>query len=207
MSDNAISGTLNARTLRMYEDYAGEYALRVGDQPDPDRCQWLQRLRNAAGTRARILEVGSGAGRDADYLESLGCHVRRTDASQAFLDLQTARGHQAHLLNVITDDLVAPSERGYDAIVAMCVLIHVDRPLLPGVLAKAREAVRANGLFLVSVREGVGDELSSTCFTSLWRPGEFELLVIDSGFFIESTGRYEDCFGDVWGTLLCRRVS
>jgi len=87
----------------------------------------------------------------------------------------------------------------------MCVLIHVDRSLLAGVLAKVRTALRPHGLFLVSMREGEGDLISPTCFTSQWRPGEFERLVIEAAFDIEGTGRYVDCDGDVWRTLLCRR--
>ena len=197
--------THNARTVQMYEGYARNYALLIDPFPDPDWRQWLDRLGTDVGPGARILEVGSGTGRDADYLESLGAEVQRTDATQAFLDIQAERGRKAHLLNVVTDELTAFGQPGYDAIVAMCVLIHVDRPVLPGVLAKIRAALRPYGLFLVKMREGAGDHVSATCFTSQCRPGEFEALVSDAGFVIEGTGRFVDGDGDVWRTLLCRR--
>ena len=206
MSDqNVTQLTHNERTLQMYEGYAHNYALLIGPLPDPDRRQWLERLSAEAGPGARILEVGSGTGCDADYLESLGAGVRRTDATRAFVDLQARRGRHADLLNVITDDLITPGQPGYAAVLAMCVLIHVDRPLLPGVLARIRTALCPHGLFLVSMREGEADQVSPACFTSQWRPGEFERLVIDAAFDIEGTGRYVDCDGDVWRTLLCRR--
>jgi hypothetical protein len=73
------------------------------------------------------------------------------------------------------------------------------------VLAKIRSALRPHGLFLVSMREGAEDLVSPTCFTSQWRPGEFERLVIEAAFDIEGTGRSVDCDGDTWRTLLCRR--
>ena len=38
---------------------------------------------------ARVLEVGSGPGRDAAALESLGLSVRRTDISPGFVALMT----------------------------------------------------------------------------------------------------------------------
>jgi 2-polyprenyl-3-methyl-5-hydroxy-6-metoxy-1,4-benzoquinol methylase len=205
--ENVTQMTNNDRTLQMYEGYAHNYALLIGSLPDPDRRQWLERLSLEAGPGSRILEVGSGTGCDADYLESLGAEVRRTDATQAFLEIQAHRGQHAELLNVVTDDLVTAGQPGYDAILAMCVLIHVDRPLLAGVLSKVRTALRPYGLFLVSMREGEGDLISPTCFTSQWRPGEFERLVIEAAFDIEGTGRYVDCDGDVWRTLLCRRGS
>jgi SAM-dependent methyltransferase len=197
--------THNGRTIAMYERYARNYALLINPLPDPDRREWLNRLCREVGSGAHVLELGSGTGRDADYLESIGLRVRRTDAAQAFLDLQNERGADARLLNVIDDDLTAPGEPGYDAVVALCVLIHVDRPLLPGVLTKVRGALRPNGVFLVSVREGERDEITPSCFTSQWRPGEFERLVIDAALAIEGTGRFVDSAGDVWRTLLCRR--
>jgi len=195
----------NTRTVQMYEGYARNYALLIGSLPDPNRRQWLERLSSEVGPAARVLEVGSGTGCDADFLDSLGVTVHRTDATQAFVEIQAERGRHADLLNVVTDDLVEPGHTGYDAVLAMCVLIHVDRPQLPGVLAKIRAALRPHGLFLVSMREGEGDRVSPTCFTSQWRPGEFERLVIEAAFDIEGTGRYVDCDGDVWRTLLCRR--
>jgi SAM-dependent methyltransferase len=197
--------TQNARTVAMYEGYARNYALLIDPLPDPDRRRWLHRLCAEVGSGARVLELGSGTGRDADYLESIGVRVRRTDATRTFVDLQTERGAHAEILDVIHDDLTGPGAPGFDAVLALCVLIHVDRPLLPGVLAKIRASLRLNGVFLVSVREGEGDEISPSCFTSCWRPGEFERLVNDAALCIEGTGRYVDGDGDVWRTLLCRR--
>lgn len=197
--------THNARTIAMYEGYARNYALLIDPLPDANRREWLDRLCRETGSGACVLELGSGTGRDADYLESVGVRVHRTDAAQAFLDLQAERGARAHLLNVIDDELVRPGATGFDAIVAMCVLIHVDRPLLPGVLAKVRSALRPNGVFLVSVREGEGDEVTPNCFTSQWRPGEFERLLLDAALNIDGTSRSIDSAGDVWRTILCRR--
>src|SRR5688500_14886667 len=110
----------NARTVRMYEGYARNYALLIGSLPDPDRRQWLERLSSEVGPGAQVLEVGSGTGCDADFLDSLGVTVHRTDATQAFVDIQAERGHHADLLNLITDELVEPGQGGYDAVLAMC---------------------------------------------------------------------------------------
>lgn len=198
--------THNARTLATYEAYARNYALLTGRQPDPDRRYWLERLCREIGTGARLLEIGSGTGRDADYLERLGVQVRRSDAAQAFLDIQAERGSAADLLNVVTDDIAPPGDPGYDAIVALGVLIHVDRPALPGVLGKVRAALRPQrGLFLVSMREGERDDVSPGWFVSHWGPGQFERVLIEAAFVIEGTGRYVDSDGDVWRTSLCRR--
>jgi SAM-dependent methyltransferase len=91
-----------------------------------------------------VLEIGSGSGRDADFIESLGGKVRRTDVTQAFLDLQAERGKHGERLNVLTDALGGP----YDAVLAICVLIHIERADTDRVLRKVRKALRPGGAFL-----------------------------------------------------------
>lgn len=201
----ATPAPLNERTVQMYERWAHNYALLLDELPDADRRSWLERVCMETGPCGEVLEVGSGTGRDADYLESLGLCVDRTDAAEAFLMMQRDRGHSARRVNIISDDLLSTRTRGYDAIVAMCVLIHVDRHIVPSVLRKIHAALRRGGVFLVSMREGTADVISDRSFTSVWLPGTFERLLIEGGYTIEGSGRYVDSDGDVWRTLLCRR--
>ena len=81
----------------------------------------------AVGRGARVLEIGSGPGRDAALLESLGVDVRRTDISPGFVDLLRARGHDADVLDPLTDDLDDPARSGlaYDG--GGCQLGHAER--------------------------------------------------------------------------------
>ncbi|HJU40757.1 MAG TPA: hypothetical protein VJ724_14400, partial [Tahibacter sp.] len=69
------------RTIASYEDYAVRYDAIVAAAPGPNEAAALRRLMDVVKPGAQILEVGSGAGRDADFVESLGAHVRRTDAT------------------------------------------------------------------------------------------------------------------------------
>jgi 2-polyprenyl-3-methyl-5-hydroxy-6-metoxy-1,4-benzoquinol methylase len=94
-----------------------------------------------------VLEIGSGPGRDADVLESLGLAVRRTDATQAFVDLMVERGKHAELSNVVTDELGG----SYYGVLAMGVLIHVDRNQTDAVLRKIHAALRPDGAFLAAM--------------------------------------------------------
>lgn len=111
------------RTIDSYEGCADEYSRIVDPFPSPSLEAALRQVATAAGKGGQILEIGSGAGWDADFLETQGVSVRRTDATRRFLELQAARGKEGELLNVITDDLGGP----YDAVVALCVLIRKDR--------------------------------------------------------------------------------
>jgi SAM-dependent methyltransferase len=141
------------RTLQSYEASARDYDAIVADHPPPEIEDALRRMVACMPTGGSVLEVGSGTGRDADFVESLGVIVRRTDATQAFLDLQAERGKQGALLNVVTDPLGGP----YDAILAMAVLIHVDRAQIAPVLRKVFDALAPGGVFLAGMRIGEGE--------------------------------------------------
>lgn len=100
-----------------------------------------------------VLELGSGPGLEATYLESRGLTVHRTDATPAFVDRLTRQGHEARLLDVRTDDLGGP----FDAVLAHAVLLHLHRNDLAHALVACRAATRAGGLFVVTVKEGDGE--------------------------------------------------
>lgn len=120
------------QTVQSYEREARDYDKLVDPHRPPHIMRALQRLAEALPPGAHVLEIGSGPGRDADVLESMGLVVRRTDATQAFIDLMAERGRHAERLNVVTDELGGP----YDGVLAMGVLIHVDRQETDAVLRK-----------------------------------------------------------------------
>ena len=124
---------------------------RSGDRGGGGRSPGRPRL--APG--ALVLEVGSGGGRDARELEGRGLRVRRTDVAPAFVELLRADGHDADVLDPLTDDLA--DDRGpYDAVWANASLLHVDRADLPVVLARLADSVRPGGVLRMAVKEGDG---------------------------------------------------
>jgi SAM-dependent methyltransferase len=116
------------------------------------------------GGSGRVLEIGSGGGRDALALEACGISVRRTDVSNGFVQLLRQRGFEADLLDPLTDDLADPQCPGtaYDGVWACACLIHVAREDLGRVLGRLAEWTRTGGPLHVSVREGDGED-ASTC--------------------------------------------
>jgi 2-polyprenyl-3-methyl-5-hydroxy-6-metoxy-1,4-benzoquinol methylase len=197
-------GTLSksSQTIDSYGAYAERYDALVGRFPNERDQVALRRVAEIAGADGRILEVGSGPGRDADFLETLGVHVRRTDATRRFLEIQAARGRQGELLNVITDSLGGP----YDAVVALCVLIHVPRNETGNVLTKIAGSLRAGGAFLVSMRDGEG-ETGGKYHTVFWRRDDFAAHLQASGLDIVWDEFSIDCDGDAWNTFLAVRPS
>lgn len=186
------------RTIDSYEGFADQYSRLDGPSTAVEAA--LRRIVEATGGRGHVLEIGSGPGWEADFLEALGASVRRTDATRRFLELQAQRGKRGDLLNVITDDLGGP----YDGIVALCVLIHVPRDQIGQVLTRSAQALRPDGAFLVSMRDGDG-ETSGDYHTVYWRRDDFVACMEAAGFTVEWEEYSVDCDNDGWNTFLARR--
>ena len=120
----------------------------------------------AVGPRGRVLEIGSGSGRDAAALEVAGLDVRRTDISRGFVELMRSSGQQADLLDPLVDDLDDPQRPGtpYDGVWANACLLHVDRTDLPVVLARLAAATRPGGVLGLWLKEGDGEGWSTHGF-------------------------------------------
>jgi hypothetical protein len=94
----------NGRTVAAYENYARRYAAAVSP-PSGSGVEALRSLADKLPSGGQILEIGSGPGWDADFLEELGVRVRRTDVTAAFRNLQAERGRQVDALDVLTDKI------------------------------------------------------------------------------------------------------
>jgi 2-polyprenyl-3-methyl-5-hydroxy-6-metoxy-1,4-benzoquinol methylase len=198
-------GTNNAHTVESYEQIADDYARETAGS------------RVLSGGLARLaetvpgghaLEVGSGPGWDADQLEEAGMTVRRTDVTQAFIDVQRARGKEVDQLDVINDDVGGP----YDAVVALHVLQHVEPDDLPAVLAKVAGALRPGGRFLASIplSEGAGWEVGesgSPYYRALRSEAEFIAALEQAGLQSEWTERSVDYEESGWLCVLAQLAS
>jgi SAM-dependent methyltransferase len=191
----------NRRTIQSYTESALEYDAVVSARPPRHIAGPLRRMMTHVPPGGLVLEVGSGTGRDADFIESLGGKVRRTDATQAFLDLQAERGKHGERLNLLTDTLGGP----YDAIVAICVLIHIERADTDRVLKKIRKALRPGGAFLVAVWEGKGQTRGRYHMT-YWSRTAFATRLTSAGFTIEWDSRRVARGGEMLLTFLARRL-
>jgi 2-polyprenyl-3-methyl-5-hydroxy-6-metoxy-1,4-benzoquinol methylase len=189
------------QTVQSYEAFAREYDKLVDAHRPPHIQKALRRLVDALPPGGRVLEIGSGTGRDADVIESMGLVVRRTDAAQAFIDLMAERGKHAELLNVVTDELGGP----YDGVLAMGVLIHVDRDQTDEVLRKIHAAMKPGGAFLAAMRKGEG-ETTAEYHTVCWTRERFNQRLAAAGLSLvwdaDSVGRD----GNDWVTYLARRA-
>ena len=173
-------------TVRAYDLDAEAYAGAGSHVPDSVRAD-LEELAARIGAGARVLEIGSGGGRDARLMEELGLDVRRTDITPAFVALLREQGHTCDLVDPLVDDLSSP-QGPYDAVWAHASLLHVARPDLPTVLSRLAAVTRDGGLLRLSVKEGDGEGWSThgairnpRHFT-YWRAPALEEVVVGAGW-------------------------
>lgn len=198
------------RTIDSYEQIAREYAADTAKSADGSGAagEGLRRLVEAMSGGGTVLEVGSGGGWDADFVESRGLAVRRTDITQAFIDLQAERGKQVERLDLATDDLGGP----YDAVMAMAVMQHLERDLIPQVLRRFAAGLTPQGLLLTAIPVGEGDywevgESGNEYFTVLWIESDFTEALVDAGFAVEWSVSNDYPNEATWLMLLARRTS
>jgi SAM-dependent methyltransferase len=82
----------NDTTLAAYQAAADRY-IENSVPPPPAVLDHLDRLAGLVGRR-HVLELGSGPGRDAAYLEQRGVQVTRSEATPAFVERLRSAGHE-----------------------------------------------------------------------------------------------------------------
>lgn len=177
---------MTSETVRAYDRDAAAYAARTVEVPQSVHAR-MRDLADRLRPGARVLEIGSGGGRDALLLEQLGLVVRRTDITPGFVALLREQGHSCDLLDPLVDDLASPAGP-YDAVWANASLLHVDRGDLPTVLARLARVTRPDGLLRATFKEGDGEGWSTHGTVSgprhftYWRAPRLEGVAASSGW-------------------------
>ncbi len=193
----------NQLTLADYERGVGDYVATLAGTPSagPDA---LARLASAANAGARVLEIGSGPGWDADALEALGIEVDRTDASVAFCDFQRQRGKRCERLDLLSDPVGGP----YDGAMMLCVLQHFERSQLAQALETLARALRTGAPLLLMYPEGEGDRCEQGAKGEyrvvLWNARAFDARLAAAGFAIAWDQSIEGR-GGRWRRVLARQ--
>lgn len=136
-------------TLAFYNREAPLYTISGRDGPSRDLDAFLNRLEPGA----RILELGCGAGKDAEHMKKRGFSVVPTDGSAAM-----ARRAQERLgipVEVLTFDQL-DAEAEYDAVWCHASIHHQPGAGLPDVLARIARALKPGGWHYANFKLGRG---------------------------------------------------
>ena len=194
-------------TLDSYEQRAGAYVAASPQAVGAAVGALLDAVVARLPAGSRVLEIGTGPGREATYLEEHGLLVERTDATGAFVRRLQEQGHEARLLDVRDGDLGGP----HDAVLANAVLLHLSRSDAARALASCLEATRPGGLLALTLKKGRGErwsdaKLGEPRWFVYWDEAGLRTLLDDAGWQVidihEVEGRVPE---EPWLFVLCQR--
>lgn len=148
-----MTGDINKRTLATYDRYADIYDQEVVDFWEQFPQDFLDRFLGSLSQK-RILNVGSGSGRDALLLRSKGLDVVCVDGSGNMVEMTTALGFESYHKEFSEMDFPAHS---FDGIWAYTSLIHVPKHEAKEIIATLRTYLKPEGILAVGVIEGKGE--------------------------------------------------
>lgn len=176
---------MEKRTIDTYNLMAQEYNDETTDFWERFPASIIKTFRdNVSG---RILDIGSGPGRDGVILRDSGLEVICLDASEAMVKLTKQKGLQS----VLADFNNIPFADGsFDGVWAYTSLIHVPKTELPNSLSEAVRVLKDRGVFGLGVIEGETEGYSYSSgiwlprYFSFYNKEEIENLLKDSGLEI-----------------------
>ena len=134
-------------TSLFYADNASVYAARERNLPTSRLDAFLAAL----PVGASILELGCGAGQDADYMLSRGFDITPTDGSAELAkEAERLIGRPVRIMRFETLDAGA----AFDGIWAEASLLHVPRSDLPNIFGRILRALKDGGIFHSSFKAG-----------------------------------------------------
>jgi SAM-dependent methyltransferase len=146
-----------AITINSYEQALEQYLEGTAEDVTGEFKVHIDAFLDLLPPNARILEIGSGSGRDAAYITKKGFAVQVSDRPKSFLEYLTIHGHNPIYFDVLSTDL----GQKFDAIVANAVLLHFNDEQCRQALTNIYAHLVPGGFFLLRLKRGVGEEIST----------------------------------------------
>ena len=174
----------------------------------PSRLQHLANLIiEQLGPSTDLLDIGCGTGRDMALFEQHGLHVTGVDIAANMLRFAKQRT-AGHLIQSTMQQLPFHSAC-FDGAWCCASLLHIPKLEVPTVLQEIRRVVRHQGVVMVSVQEGDGEQWNGgyvdgvSRFFARYQADELLTLIQANGLSITDYAR-EPGERRNWLTLLCR---
>lgn len=185
---------LDAETLAAYDKYAHAYDAGVVDFWDNFPKDFIARFA-ASLPGKRVLNMGSGSGRDALLLREHGLEVVCMDASKSMVAITTGLGFESHQA-VLTNPPFEPET--FDGIWAYGSLLHLPKAATNLALAAMHSLLRPQGGCAIGVIQGkdearLAHEIMPKHhrFFKFYEPDELDQLLTNASFTPVERGQYD----------------
>lgn len=185
-------------TVKYYDQEANSWSASHGG--DNKESWWKDEMTrfNEYLPSGRILEIGSGVGKDAEALIRLGYDYTGTDASNGLLELARKRNPSATFIQRYAHE-IDHSLGEFDGFWASAVLLHIPRDEMRDSLLAISSVIKNDGVGFITMKEGEDervDEKTGRLFT-YYKEEEFRDVLESTGFSVLEVGR-RDTEKDNW---------
>jgi len=176
------------------KDYLGNYIIQ-------DAELFLKKIKGK-----NILDIGSGAGRDALFFKEKGFSPVCIDLSKTMVALCKKKGLITYQMDM---EQITFENEMFDGIWAHTSLVHLKKNKIENVLMKIANLLKEKGIFFISMKEGEFEGYlenknykQQKMFYSFYTKNKLELL-LSRFFIIIHFSRIELNPGDVYLNFLC----
>lgn len=192
-------------TVKYYDQEANSWSASHGG--DDKESWWKDEMTrfNEYLPSGRILEIGSGVGKDAESLIRLGYDYTGTDASNGLLELARKRNPSATFIQRYAHK-IDHSLGEFDGFWASAVLLHIPRDEMRDSLLAISSVIKNDGVGFITMKEGEDervDEKTGRLFT-YYKEEEFRDVLESTGFSVLEVGR-RDTEKDNWLLFYVRK--
>ncbi len=176
----------NLRTVNYYDAHAEEWVEKHNGYEE--RTYWPDEMRRFRELlpEGKILEIGSGSGKDASNLIRLGYDYTGIDASGGLLKIAEKRnpGGTFRKMSVQSLDFEKNTFNGFWTV---ATLLHIPKEEIDLSLRNIAEAVKLDGIGFISLKAGAGERedketgrwfsyYSGEEFAKILRRNDFKLI-------------------------------
>jgi SAM-dependent methyltransferase len=187
------------KTIETYEQAADFYDSLYPDVNKENIDFFIYKLNGD-----KILDIGCGSGRDAEYFVSKGLDVTGIDLSNRFIEISQDRVPKAKFIKMDMRNINFPVEY-FDGIWLMASILHIPKLEVKDTIIKFREVLKTNGIIYISVKLGEGEKFVKRDrykglekFFAFYTESEMSDLLENCGFEIIKLSLYKVPKQDTW---------
>jgi len=176
---------MDKATIDTYNRMASEYDAEVTDFWDRFPHTVIDTFSDLA--QGRVLDIGSGSGRDGLILQKKDLDVVCLDASEAMVALTTSRG----LNSIVGDFCTLPfQDEAFGGVWAYTSLLHIPKAEVETAFSEISRVLARNGVFGLGMIEGIDELYRESAgvglprWFSYYQKDEIEKLLQEHGFTV-----------------------
>lgn len=180
---------MDKTTIETYDAYAKEYDEETADFWGVFPKNIVETFSENISGDKKILNVGSGPGRDGLLLKNAGLDVVCLDASPVMVELAQSRGLEAVLGDFMSLDF---KDSTFDGVWAYTSLLHVPKEEAGEAMSEIKRVLKQNGILCLGLIEGEEEVYRQTegvekpRWFSFYSESEIQKLLQEYGFEIIS---------------------